>query len=244
MIKNVIFDLYGTLVDIHTDEEDTKFWEKYALYFSYFLGEIEAVDLKANYHKYVNEAVDQVEGTPYPDVDLLKVFDRLFEHYGYDADEALREEAARVFRLLSTDYVTLYPHAMDLMEKLKSLGIKAYLLTNAQRCFTLHELKRLKLDHMFEGIYISSDYEMAKPERMFLEILVEEEEIDLKESIFVGNDPRTDVAIAQTVGMRSIYLQTNCSPAYADDISATYVINPGDLKQVENLIEREYHKEA
>ena len=28
---NYIFDLYGTLVDIHTDESDTAIWEKLAI---------------------------------------------------------------------------------------------------------------------------------------------------------------------------------------------------------------------
>ena len=28
---NYIFDLYGTLVDIHTDESDTAIWEKLAM---------------------------------------------------------------------------------------------------------------------------------------------------------------------------------------------------------------------
>jgi putative hydrolase of the HAD superfamily len=30
MYKNIIFDLYGTLVDIHTDEQNPKFWQKFA----------------------------------------------------------------------------------------------------------------------------------------------------------------------------------------------------------------------
>ena len=32
---DLIFDLYGTLVDIHTEEDDTV-WEKTALYFGYY----------------------------------------------------------------------------------------------------------------------------------------------------------------------------------------------------------------
>ena len=32
---DLIFDLYGTLVDIHT-EEDAKVWEKTALYFGFY----------------------------------------------------------------------------------------------------------------------------------------------------------------------------------------------------------------
>ena len=34
---NYIFDLYGTLVDIHTDESDTAIWEKLAMFYGYYL---------------------------------------------------------------------------------------------------------------------------------------------------------------------------------------------------------------
>ena len=34
-ITDLIFDLYGTLVDIHTDENETV-WEKTALYFGFY----------------------------------------------------------------------------------------------------------------------------------------------------------------------------------------------------------------
>ena len=33
---NYIFDLYGTLVDIHTDESDTAIWEKLAMFYGYY----------------------------------------------------------------------------------------------------------------------------------------------------------------------------------------------------------------
>ena len=30
-MKSIMFDLYGTLIDIHTDEENNKFWKNVAL---------------------------------------------------------------------------------------------------------------------------------------------------------------------------------------------------------------------
>ena len=30
--KNYVFDLYGTLVDIHTDEENGALWDRFSLY--------------------------------------------------------------------------------------------------------------------------------------------------------------------------------------------------------------------
>ena len=34
--ENYVFDLYGTLVDIHTDEEPRELWEKLVLFFGYY----------------------------------------------------------------------------------------------------------------------------------------------------------------------------------------------------------------
>ena len=33
---NYVFDLYGTLVDIHTDEEPKEIWDKLALFYGYY----------------------------------------------------------------------------------------------------------------------------------------------------------------------------------------------------------------
>jgi len=35
MYDNYVFDLYGTLVDIHTEENDAKVWEKLSLFYGF-----------------------------------------------------------------------------------------------------------------------------------------------------------------------------------------------------------------
>ena len=44
--ENYIFDLYGTLVDIHTDEEKTELWEKLAQFYGYYGAVYTAEELK------------------------------------------------------------------------------------------------------------------------------------------------------------------------------------------------------
>ena len=46
MYQDLIFDLYGTLVDIHTEETDTV-WEKTALLFGYYGAHYTGTALKA-----------------------------------------------------------------------------------------------------------------------------------------------------------------------------------------------------
>ena len=43
---DLIFDLYGTLVDIHTEEDDTV-WEKTAIYFGFYGAHYTGAELKA-----------------------------------------------------------------------------------------------------------------------------------------------------------------------------------------------------
>ena len=43
---NYIFDLYGTLVDIHTEENDPLVWKKLALFYGYYDADYSSEELK------------------------------------------------------------------------------------------------------------------------------------------------------------------------------------------------------
>ena len=49
MVQTCIFDLYGTLVDIHTDEEKPEVWKKLALFFRYYGADYTPEELKEAY---------------------------------------------------------------------------------------------------------------------------------------------------------------------------------------------------
>lgn len=46
---NYIFDLYGTLVDIHTEENDPLVWKKLALFYGYYDANYAPEELKERY---------------------------------------------------------------------------------------------------------------------------------------------------------------------------------------------------
>ena len=54
MYTNYIFDLYGTLIDINTDEENIEFWYKLSLFYSFKGAIYEAIELKNSYKTLVN----------------------------------------------------------------------------------------------------------------------------------------------------------------------------------------------
>lgn len=215
--KNYIFDLYGTLIDIHTEEGEKKLWKALAKYYCkhgafYFAGGIQR-----GYLKYVAEELEKSE-----EIHVEKVFYKLFAKKNVVADEALVAKTCRFFRDTSTYHLRLYEWSLPILQKLKENGKKVYLLSNAQRSFTYHEMEKLDIVKYFDKIYISSDYGVKKPNPKFFKILMEQEGLDSKDCLFLGNDQTCDILGAQGVGMDTWYVHTNCSPEYTEEIKATF----------------------
>ena len=55
MYKNYIFDVYGTLVDIRTNEGKTYLWDKMVEMFGFYGASYERKELKEKYFRYISE---------------------------------------------------------------------------------------------------------------------------------------------------------------------------------------------
>ena len=218
---DLIFDLYGTLVDIHTDENELV-WDKTALYFRYYGVDYTGPALKSDYESVVSSH-SSVLGQAYemyPDLPFDKLLADLFRAKGVTerADE-LGLNAAQVFRIAATEYIRLYKGVPEALEKLRRSGFRLWLLSNAQRAFTAYELKALGLDDQFSGIYLSSDYECRKPDRRFFQALICQQQLNPDKCLMIGNDRDTDIAGAKAAGLSTLYMHTNLTPAEQDAAS-------------------------
>ena len=213
---DLIFDLYGTLVDIHTDENDLA-WEKTALYFGYYGAPYTGSELKTDYESEMakRESVASQSYEMFPDIPFDGVMADLFRRKGViENADALGLNAAQVFRVTATEYIRLYDHVPDALDVLKQRGYRLWLLSNAQRAFTAYELRHLGLGEQFDGIYLSSDYQCRKPDVRFYRALMEEHGLDPAHCLMIGNDRETDIAGAKACGMSTLYMHTNLTPAH------------------------------
>ena len=229
---NYVFDLYGTLVDIHTEEGDERLWKQLALFFGYYGALYEPEELQKEYFRIVKGKEQELKMTldtdpqyaheSSPEIEICHVFRELYTQKGVEPEEALVIHTAQLFRVMSTDYVRLYDGVREMLKFLKEQGKNVYLLSNAQRIFTAYELKSLDIFKYFDDVLISSDYKTRKPDARFFDCLIKKYDLDVKKSIYVGNDSKNDVLGAKGVGMNTFYVFSNISPQNDEKNLADY----------------------
>lgn len=212
---DLIFDLYGTLVDIHTEETEGV-WEKTALYFGYYGVHYTGQSLRTDFMDAMaaREAKAGQDYECFPDIPFEEVMAELFRKSGVtEQAEQLGVNAAQLFRILSTEYIRLYPHVRESLAALRRAGYRLWLLSNAQAVFTAYELRHLGLTDDFDRVYLSSDYGCRKPDGRFFRALLEGEKLDPRRCLMIGNDRSTDIAGAISAGLDTLYMHTNLTPS-------------------------------
>ena len=213
--KAYLFDLYGTLVDIHTDESKPAFWKQVAAYYTAKGASYDWQTLRAAYRALCASETSQLQAMT-PDakieIDLLPVFRALYEEKGLSPDPALLADTARFFRRRSTTHLRAYAGAGELLEALRAAGRTVILLSNAQSCFTRPELDALGLTSRFDHIYISSEVGFQKPDPRFFTAPLRDLSLDPAACLMIGNDPLCDVAGAAAAGMDAAYIRSALSP--------------------------------
>ena len=241
--RNYIFDLYGTLADIRTNEASPRLWRLAALYFGAHGAAYSAKELKRAYLSLCARE-QQKSAEPLYEIELREVFRGLYRLKGVDPREGLVSDTALFFRLTSTEKLKLYPWVKPTLAALRESGAGVYLLSNAQACFTLPELTALGLDGAFDGVVLSSEAGVKKPHPEIMRRLLEKYGLDPQESLMTGNDQSADIAVAKAFGMDSLYLRTETSGGYDPLLRANYEILDGDLSRLPRIlgIEREKSK--
>lgn len=188
MYKNYIFDLYGTLIDIATNENKPEFWHRLAIFYSYNGAIYLPNELKKDYLKEVEVILRENILTEFPDLQIEKVFQKLYENKEILISSEVVIQTTRLFRNLSTCSIGIYEGVKETLESLKAKGKKVYILSNGQREFSIPELKYFGIYDYFDRICCSSDIGICKPYEKFYRMLIEQEGLRIEDSIMIGND--------------------------------------------------------
>ena len=237
--ENVVFDLYGTLVDIRTDEHGKGCWERTAEIFRENGAEYLPKELEKRYFEVVSELEHETNidlKEVYPEIDILRAFRILYREKGASADGELAEKTAVGFRRASTKFIRLYPNVVWLLSGLSEDGARVILLSNAQAAFTRPELRRLGLDGLFDKIFLSSDFGIKKPDLRFFGAALKD--LDPQRTVMVGNDMTCDIEPAKKLGLSTVYVRSKISPK-SDNPSADMIIRSGEIMRVREWVNSE-----
>ena len=241
MYETCIFDLYGTLVDIRTDENKKELWDRLALFYAFYGADYTPDELHLAYDRLTKEmsagkgGIRKDTHEAYPEIRIEEVFRALFQEKGVDADEVLARHAGQFFRILSMEHLKLYDGTEEMLSAIRKRGKKIYLLSNAQQIFTEYEMNALKIIPYFDGIFISSEHGCKKPDTEFFEKLIRTCNIDRKGAVMIGNDGMCDIEGAKKAELATVYIRTEISPK-EEFPEADYVLKEMDMKKLTEIL--------
>jgi putative hydrolase of the HAD superfamily len=212
VIKAVVSDIYTTLIDIKTKEDDLDVYEHLAAYLKYQGIYLSAEELrwfffekKALQKKYSQE--------PYPENDYRRLwYEILYENqYAYTGPDinasTIVGDIARLQRSLAVRKMKLFRGVYAALSELRK-QYKLGIVSDAQVDHAYPELKMLGIHSFFDTIIVSAEFGYRKPDvRLFNECL-RRLGVSPDEAIYVGNDTLRDVRGANEAGLKSVLIMT------------------------------------
>ncbi len=200
----VFFDLYGTLIDIRTDEEDPGVYTTLSEFLAYSRVVIAPAELAWEYRDRVRAHLARSD-EPFPEVDVLAVFREIVTEYGRPGSDGGPDPAyaARLFRTLTRRRFAAFPGVHEVLARLRR-KYRLGLISDAQWIFTEAELEMAGLDEFFSVTVLSSRVGVKKPDVRPFASAMRALGATPGASVYVGDNPSRDLVGARSAGMRCV----------------------------------------
>lgn len=230
IIKGIIFDINGTLTDIHTNEWHEDVYRVISNLLSYqgvFLAPHIVKDLYFQIMKEQRGAHSEL----HPEFDAVAIFRQIVTQHATDFThnlpsakfEQLPLLIAETYRAASRFRLQLYPGVLDTLRQLQPKYHLAA-ITDGQVAYALPELNAVGLSGFFDPVIVSGSFGYRKPdERLFTSALAAMK-MQPAEVLFVGNDMYRDVFGGQKIGMKTVFFKSNQGTQEKTGVQADYII--------------------
>lgn len=240
----VLFDVYGTLVDIHTNEHRDDVFDSLSRFLEYRRVFIPGRELKELYFDHINQQIARSRER-HPEVDVTRAFGHVLRERGRTTDRYLSMLTTQLYRSLCRERIRLYDETFWTLTEFRKqyrLGI----VTDAQRVFCKPELRTLRLENFFDALVISSDYGFRKPDPRLFHIALAALDVPASEAAYIGNKYETDLVGAKEadLAMAGLIRQTEEEKrAYNNDYEPDFVADNlrGALEEISKRNESSKH---
>lgn len=225
MIKGILFDLNGTLIDIATDEYGDDVYRTTAGFLRYSGVDIAPELLRERYFS-LNREQRRRSQEAFPEFDAVRIFHDIileFSAAGETDSRRIALGAAQVFRASGCRKLQLYPGVFETLEYLRN---RYYLsaLSDGQSAWAQPEMRAVGLEKFFHQLTVSGDLGFRKPDRRIFEYALRAMKMSPDEVIFVGNDMYRDIYGGREAGMRTVFFRSNQGDQSTRLAEADYII--------------------
>jgi putative hydrolase of the HAD superfamily len=249
IIRGIIFDVNGTLIDILTDEGDERIYRAISHFLSY-----QGIYL---HRRKVRDMYDQIldrqrrAGTEtHHEFDAVRVWREFLELNSAAAPAIAPDKLtqmplflAELYRGISRHRLQLYPEVKAVLDELHS-RFKLAVLSDAQSAWARPEMRAVGIDSYFDPIVISGDYGFRKPDRRLFEAALAGMGLEAENVVFVGNDMYRDIFGAGQLRMKTVCFAPDHVVKPMDGVDPDYIIYQfAELRQAIRFFERQRQKE-
>lgn len=224
-IKGIIFDLYGTLIDIETDESMDEIYRAISHYLTYHGVYLHRAEVRERYYQIMKQQ-REASGEEYAEIDVEAIWNEFLLQEGIRFGPTrgqLAKVLAQVYRAISRKRLQLYPGVKEVLNTLHA-GYRLAVVTDAQSCYALPEIRAVGLDGYFDPVIISSRSGFRKPDSRLFRKALDNMGVEPSEVICVGNDMFRDTYGATMLGIKTIFMDSNQGAKSFENVAPHYRI--------------------
>lgn len=229
IIRGIIFDVNGTLIDINTDEGSEEIYRAISHYLTYQGIYMHRWEVRDKYYEIMDSQRRESaeEYFEFDAVDVWREFTRLNSaNSTLLSGEKLRQVPlflAEIYRGISRCRLQLYPDVKDVLEELHA-RFRLSAVSDAQSVWALPEMRAVGIESFFNPVIISGDYGFRKPDKRIFKAALSAMKLEAENVLFVGNDMYRDIFGARQLGMKTVFFSSNQGRQKMDGVSPDYII--------------------
>lgn len=228
-IKAILFDINGTLIDIHTDEGNEEIYRGISHLLTYQGITLHRWEVRDAYYRIMDEQ-RKASKEQYPEFDVINIFreflKRQFLAQGVISPKKLEwlpVFLAETYRGISRNRLQLYPGVLDVLNELRP-RYKLAAISDAQSAWCRSEMRAVGIEGYFNPIIVSGDYGYRKPDHRLFRAALQALKLTPENVLFVGNDMYRDIYPANQLGIKSVFFSSNQGGKQADGAKPDYII--------------------